>query len=58
MARDAVKKSLPLLQSAAAAWPERSGGGCFSCHNNTLPTMAVSLAREQGYSVNQPQERA
>jgi hypothetical protein len=58
MARDAVKKSVPLLQKAAAAWPERSGGGCFSCHNNSLPAMAVGIARAQGYAVDEKNERA
>ena len=45
MARDAVKRSVPLLQKAAAEWQERSGGGCFSCHNNSLPAMAVGIWR-------------
>jgi N-acyl-D-amino-acid deacylase len=53
VAREAVKKSLPLLQKTAADWPERAGSGCWSCHHQTLPAMAMALARQQGYAVNE-----
>src|SRR5437868_8002559 len=47
----AVGKSLPLLQKIGPTfW---AGAGCISCHNNTLPDMAVSIARERGFPVNE-----
>jgi len=52
MAQDAVKKSVPLLQKTAAAWPERSGGACWSCHNQGLPAMAVGLVQKQGFAID------
>jgi N-acyl-D-amino-acid deacylase len=49
--RDAVGKSLPLLQKVGPTfW---AGAGCISCHNNTLPDLAVSIARERGFPVNE-----
>jgi hypothetical protein len=52
MARKAVEKSVPLLQKGAVDWTERSNGACFSCHNQSLPAMAVGLARDKGYAVD------
>src|SRR6186713_1586176 len=50
-ARAAVDRALPLLQETGPKfW---AGSGCFSCHNNTLPDIAISLAKEHGFAINQ-----
>ena len=50
-ARAAVDRALPLLQETGPKfW---AGSGCFSCHNNTLPDIAISLAKERGFAINQ-----
>jgi hypothetical protein len=46
----AVQRSLPLLQRADASFIPKAG--CFSCHNNSLEAMAVSLARKSGFRVD------
>jgi len=49
--RTAVGKSLPWLQKVGPQfW---NGAGCISCHNNTLPDMAVTIAKEHGFAVNE-----
>jgi squalene-hopene/tetraprenyl-beta-curcumene cyclase len=54
-ARTAVTKVLPLLEmSGEAVFKSR---GCVSCHNNSLPQMAVALAREKGFTVNEAQAK-
>ena len=54
-ARTAVKKILPLIEmSGEAVFKSR---GCVSCHNNSLPAMAVALARKKGFSVNEEQAK-
>ena len=45
--RNAVKDSLPLLQRTDVKFA--SNAGCISCHNNSLPAMAVGLARRRGF---------
>ena len=49
--KQAVEKSLKLLQAAGPPFFDKSG--CISCHNQSLPAMAVGLARERGLSVNE-----
>ena len=50
-ARAAVKKILPLLEkSGEAVFKSR---GCVSCHNNSLPQMAVALAKRKGFTINE-----
>ena len=52
----AVRKSLPLLQKVGPTfW---YGAGCISCHNNTLPDVAVTIARERGFKVDEEARRA
>lgn len=46
-----ITKSLPLLQSLGVKFIEQTG--CVSCHNNSLPAMAVSLARERGFKIDE-----
>ncbi len=49
--RVAVERSLALLQPADAAFFTRTG--CKSCHNQSLPAMALGLAKERGFRFNQ-----
>ena len=50
-AKIAVERSLPLLQRADVTFLRKSG--CVSCHNNSLTSMTVSLARTAGFSVDE-----
>jgi hypothetical protein len=55
LVRSAVQKSLPLLERVGPAfW---AGSGCISCHNNSLPAMAISIAREHGFTVDEAAAR-
>jgi squalene cyclase len=49
--KSAVERSLPLLQRIGPPFIEYTG--CVSCHHNVLPAMAVELARERGFKVDQ-----
>lgn len=53
--RDAVARSLPLLQRSAAIFLRKSG--CVGCHNNTLGAMTVTVARRNGFAVDEEQSR-
>jgi ankyrin repeat protein len=48
--REAVEKSLPMLQRTGASFLKE--GGCISCHNQNLTAMAVSLARANKLAVD------
>jgi ankyrin repeat protein len=48
--REAVEKSLPMLQRAGASFLKE--GGCISCHAQNLTAMAVSLARTNKLAVD------
>jgi ankyrin repeat protein/mono/diheme cytochrome c family protein len=50
-AKIAVERSLPLLQHADVTFLRKSG--CVSCHNNSLTSMTVSLARTAGFSLDE-----
>jgi ankyrin repeat protein len=50
-AREAVERSLPLLQQSDETFLKKSG--CVSCHNNTLTAMTVTAARGLGLKVNE-----
>jgi ankyrin repeat protein len=52
-AEAAVKKVLPLLEMGGE--PGFRARGCVSCHSNSLPQMAVGLARKKGFAVNDDQ---
>jgi ankyrin repeat protein len=52
-AEAAVKKILPLLEMGGE--PGFKARGCVSCHSNSLPAMAVGLARKKGFAVNEEQ---
>lgn len=48
--REAVEKSLPMLQRTGASFLKE--GGCVSCHAQNLTAMAVSLARGNKLAVD------
>src|SRR3989441_3211356 len=51
----AVKKVIPLIEmSGEPGWKSRH---CVSCHSNSLPAMAVALARKKGFVVNEEQAK-
>jgi ankyrin repeat protein len=49
--REAVRRSLPLLQRVDELWVRKSG--CVSCHHNTLAAMTVAAARAKGIKVDE-----
>jgi hypothetical protein len=49
--RDAVTKSLPLLETGAKGSMEKRKQ-CFTCHNQGLPIMALSVARDRGFTID------
>ena len=49
--RDAVSRSLPLLQRTAISFYDKSG--CVSCHSNSLTAMTVAAGRRQGFAVDE-----
>jgi len=50
--RAAVAKSLPLLTEGARVSKEERDQ-CFTCHNQGLPIMALSIAASKGFTVDQ-----
>ncbi len=53
--RGAVEHSVPLLQRSDATFLRKAG--CVSCHNNTLPAVAVATARKHGVRVDEERAR-
>lgn len=53
--RDAIGRSLPLLQRTATTFYEKSA--CLSCHHNALTAMTVSTARMSGFPVDEAAAR-
>jgi Squalene-hopene cyclase C-terminal domain len=51
MISNAIRKSLPLLGKTGPIFFRKSG--CISCHNISLPSMAMVLASERGFAVNE-----
>lgn len=49
--RQAVQRSIPLLQRADVAFLEKSG--CVSCHNNSLTAMSIAAFRRTGFSFDE-----
>ncbi len=49
--RNAIEKGLPLLDNIRTTFIEKTG--CVSCHHNSLPAMAMGLAREHGFKGNE-----
>jgi hypothetical protein len=54
-AREAIERSLPLLQRSDTTFLKKSG--CVSCHNDTLTAMTVTAARGVGVRVDEEQTR-
>ena len=52
-ASEAVKKILPKIEMGGE--PVFKARSCVSCHNNSVPQMAVALARKKGFAVNEDQ---
>lgn len=49
--RDAVERSLPLLQRTSLQFYKKSG--CVSCHHNSMTEMTVAAARLKGFAVDE-----
>ena len=49
--RTAIQDSLPLLQKADSHFTKNTG--CASCHNDSLEAMAIGLAREHGFRIDE-----
>jgi hypothetical protein len=49
--RAAAEKSLPLLMQAALG--HRENRTCFACHNQALPLLALTAAREHGFPIDE-----
>src|SRR6516162_10191453 len=49
-AREAVTRSLPILQSSAGEFVAKRA--CFSCHHNALPILTLRLARSRGFTID------
>lgn len=55
--RTSIQRSLPLLEKGArGSMTERKQ--CFTCHNQGLPILALSLAKSRGFEVDEPQLHA
>jgi hypothetical protein len=48
--RNSVEKAIAVLQKSGPGFTK--GTGCVSCHNQSLPQMAVSAARKSGFAVD------
>jgi hypothetical protein len=49
--RSAIRKSLPLLGKTGPIFFQKSG--CISCHNISLPSLAMVAASERGFVVDE-----
>ena len=49
--RNAIRKSLPLLGKTGPIFFQKSG--CISCHNISLPSLAMVAASERGFVVDE-----
>ncbi len=49
--KDAIRKSVPLLQSSDSTFIQKSQ--CVSCHHNVLTAITVASVRQAGLSVNE-----
>jgi ankyrin repeat protein len=49
----AVRRTLPLLQRVGPSFMSNSEESCASCHHQSLPALALDLARQRGFPVNQ-----
>lgn len=49
--RSAIDKSLPLLMKGAVG--HRENRTCFACHNQGVPILALTAARERGFPIDE-----
>jgi Squalene-hopene cyclase C-terminal domain len=49
--RTAIEKSLPLLMKGAIG--QRENRTCFACHNQGPPIMALSAAKQRGFTIDE-----
>jgi ankyrin repeat protein len=56
--RVALARSVPLLQRAGPSFLAKAPDGCVSCHNQSLPAMAIALAEQRGFDVDAAVVRA
>jgi ankyrin repeat protein len=49
--REAIQRSIPLLQRTDVSFAQKSG--CVSCHNNTFTTVTVASAKNKRITVNE-----
>ncbi len=49
--RAAVTKALPLLQKGATG--HRENRTCFACHNQGIPILALTTARDRGFEIDE-----
>src|SRR5262245_34909730 len=54
--RAAVQKALPLLEKSSAEYTRMRG--CFSCHHQAVPVLALAAARQRGFAVDEQNFRA
>ena len=50
--REAIARSVPLLQRAGPSFVAKAPEGCVSCHNQSLPAMVIALAEQRGFEVD------
>ena len=48
-----LNKSLPLLQTSAGSFQAKMGKVCFSCHHQSLPSLAYANAAGRGFNLNE-----
>jgi ankyrin repeat protein len=53
----AVEAALPLLQRSSDTFFARSGQGCVSCHHQSLPALALRVARDHGFRADEEKAR-
>jgi hypothetical protein len=49
-AREAAQRAIPALEKAASGYVRQRG--CFSCHHQGVPVLALTLARDRGLAVD------
>jgi N-acyl-D-amino-acid deacylase len=54
--KPAIEKSIALIEKSAAVY--RKERQCFGCHHQALPVMAISLARNRGFSIDEADFKA
>jgi ankyrin repeat protein len=54
---EALARSLPLLERVGPAFTAASDEHCITCHHQSLPALAIGLARKHGLQTNAKLER-